>query len=422
VKKTIEEVNLAGFAITSAAAGQPINIQVKDSVTSDSPLFYGYAEQIANILAPKLGHPFFRSQVNYYLVLIHPDNTADVYWDDFKVVAQIKVNRTISAGALVEAASIDDIEEVRFPDITIGADDRVIFLVRSGWRFGIFFDLTASVDVDVLARDIARLQKGLALEDVLRRALADIQSKGADAELSARDHGGRTYDAFVITEGATDWMHLEKAFRKISYDRRLEYSKPDRELGDSGLLDLCRLAVHGAPQRVPIVCVFDRDNPKVATELNKAGGAETEFQSWGNNVFSMMLPRPESRKDYENINIEMYYPNEVLKRVTPDGKRLVFDNEVKIERLPGRQIRTVLIPAVAALEFTKKVYSKDVAGIENESGTKVAMSKTRFAELIRTEQAPFEQVSFEACRSVTVVLEKIILLARATTPARGMIA
>ena len=84
MKKTIEEVNLAGFAITSAAAGQPINIQVKDSVTSDSPLFYGYAEQIANILAPKLGHPFFRSQVNYYLVLIHPDNTADVYWDDFK--------------------------------------------------------------------------------------------------------------------------------------------------------------------------------------------------------------------------------------------------------------------------------------------------------------------------------------------------
>ena len=89
MKKTIEEVNLAGFAITSAAAGQPINIQVKDSVTSDSPLFYGYAEQIANILAPKLGHPFFRSQVNYYLVLIHPDNTADVYWDDFKVVGGV---------------------------------------------------------------------------------------------------------------------------------------------------------------------------------------------------------------------------------------------------------------------------------------------------------------------------------------------
>ncbi len=409
--KKINDIKLDGFAVNSAAPGEMVKVQVKDWATSEAPHFYIYAEQIANIIFPKLEIANFRNKVNNYLAVIHPDNTADIYTqDNLKIVAKIKANRSVKAGEFVYAKDIDDIEEIRFPDIPINSDDKVIFLERSGWRFGIFFDFTKKINKDILAVDIARLQKNLVLEDILKNTLAEIRSKESQAELVSKGKPEEIYEAFIITEGKTDWMHLEKAFKEISYNRMLEYSKPEKELGDSGLLQICHLAIHGPLHKVPLICIFDRDNQKIIKELLvQSEDEKSEYQSWGNNVFSIMLPIPKDRESYKNISIEMYYSDEVIKHTTADGKRLFFDNELVMKRpVSGGVTEFNPTAPLHEFEFTKKVYSGLVENIEDSSGRKVGLSKTAFAELIYNKQEPFKGINFENFRGISSIIEKII--------------
>lgn len=384
-------------------------IEVKSWATSDSPRFYIYAEQIANLIFPKVGIVNLRDVVSRYLIVIHPDNNADFYSDDFQMVANVRPNRDIQAGEVVYAKDISDIAEVTFPDIKIEPNDQVIFLQRSGWRFGIFFNLSREIDVPNLGKDIARLQKELVLEDVLQKTLANLKSAEADAVTKTGGSPEQVYEAYVITEGKTDWRHLEAAFAHLGYERRLEYSKSDQDLGDSGLMEICRRAAYLPPHRVPVICVFDRDNPRVQTQLlEKTGGTDTGFQAWGNNVFSMLLPKPPSRENYENISIEMYYPDEVIRRQLGDGKRLFFDNELKKEVMPGGSYKLVPIEPVEGLESTKKIYSTDVDHIENESGEKVGISKTVFADLVSKGEAPFSGLDFKEFEAVRGRIEQIL--------------
>jgi len=390
-------MQLGGFAATSAAPDEKVMVKVKDYVTSDSDLFYIYAEQIANVIFSKFGPQDVRSWINRYLAVIHPDATADIFLDDFKIVSTIKINRSIRAGEVVYARDVEDIVGVSFPDIRINSDDKIILLLRNGWKFGIYFDFTQKIDGDKMAADIADFHKALIFENTLEDILAKRQTQ-ADI-----------YDAFIITEGKTDWKHLEKAFENIGYHRPIQFSKIDDDLGDSGLLEICRRAKHLPVFDVPMICLFDRDNPTIARELLKqTDGAETRYQDWGNNVFSMMLPIPADRKDYINICIEMFYPEEIIRRETNDGKRLFFDNELKMEVAPGERPKWIPVAPAKGSELTKRIAAKDVDGIEDSSGQKRGISKTAFADLIYREEVPFQDIDFGNFRYIAEIIEEIL--------------
>jgi hypothetical protein len=392
--KKIADVHLDGFVVTSAAPGEMAQVQVKDWATSESPLFYVYAEQIANLIFPKLG--VFKDRIDHYLMVLHPDDTADVFLQTFPAVVQTRVNRTIQAGEPIMVADLTDIEDVRFPEAAMNPGDRVVYFTRRAWRFGIFFDLTRQATADLLAKDAAQLQKKLLFEDILQATIAELR----EAE--------KTGEAFVITEGKTDWRHIDKAFTKIGYLRKLRYETSDKDRGDAELLEICEhlsLTPHGKP----VICIFDGDSESIRKELAKRGSeAEPGYQRWGNNVFSLMLPVPDHRKDYKYLSIEMYYADEVLDRCTSEGKRLCFDNELKTEVLPGKNIKTVLIPPDSSQELSKKIASKDIDRIEDSAGRRVGLSKAAFAELVRTETAPFRAVDFASFGMIADVVEKIL--------------
>ena len=183
--KELTNIALDGFAVSSAAPGEHVDVQVKGWATSDSSLFYVYAEQIANIVFAALGASNLRDVVNRYLVVIHPDNTADLFIDKFNVIASARATRSIQAGEVIYAKDIDDIAEVRFPGVTINSDDRVVYLTRSGWRFGIFFDFTRDVSLDRLAANIAEVHKALVLENILayRRRFVGLSRQTDDTSM-----------------------------------------------------------------------------------------------------------------------------------------------------------------------------------------------------------------------------------------------
>lgn len=165
------------------------------------------------------------------------------------------------------------------------------------------------------------------------------------------------YEPLLITEGQTDWVHLESAylalsnieenkdiFKRLENIRIFEYEAKGQshkisklglgvtghplhkvEMGDNDLLKMCE-SLSKLPRSSPLICIFDHDNTKIIDKVMNNGS----FKYWGNNVYSFSIPVPENRKDTPLISIEHYYSDDEIK--TPQKKdnvecRLYMGNE-----------------------------------------------------------------------------------------------
>lgn len=165
------------------------------------------------------------------------------------------------------------------------------------------------------------------------------------------------YEPLLITEGQTDWVHLESAylalsnieenkdiFKQLENIRFFEYEAKGQshkisklglgvtghplhkvEMGDNDLLKMCE-SLSKLPRSSPLICIFDHDNTKIIDKVMNNGS----FKYWGNNVYSFSIPVPENRKDTPLISIEHYYSDDEIK--TPQKKdnvecRLYMGNE-----------------------------------------------------------------------------------------------
>lgn len=151
----------------------------------------------------------------------------------------------------------------------------------------------------------------------------------------------------IITEGQTDWVHLEAAYRALSQDSKnkvlfsklgnikfFEYEAKDQghliselgfgikgsplykaEMGDTSLQHLCE-SFSKLPRNNLVICIFDRDNNEIFKKVTNNGN----YKDWGNNVYSFAIPIPnEDREKTPLISIEHYYS----------------DNEIKTTQLKG---------------------------------------------------------------------------------------
>jgi RNA-directed DNA polymerase len=97
-----------------------------------------------------------------------------------------------------------------------------------------------------------------------------------------------TTKPLVITEGKTDWKHLEAAFGKLKglgyfESLEIEFQKSETPRGDD-LLNMCKHyseTFHGRP----IVFIFDRDKPNIVKQVSGGEG----YKLWGNDVFSFAI-------------------------------------------------------------------------------------------------------------------------------------
>lgn len=164
-------------------------------------------------------------------------------------------------------------------------------------------------------------------------------------------------EPLIITEGQTDWLHLESAYLALSnieenkdlfkylgnirffeYEAKEQSNKISKlglgvtghplhkvEMGDNDLLKMCE-SISKLPRSSPLICIFDHDNTKIIDKVMNNGS----FKYWGNNVYSFSIPVPENRKDTPLISIEHYYSDDEIK--TPQKKdnvecRLYMGNE-----------------------------------------------------------------------------------------------
>lgn len=171
--------------------------------------------------------------------------------------------------------------------------------------------------------------------------------KERQSVLSTLTSNSNSNSPLIITEGQTDWVHLEAAYRALSQDSKnkvlfsklgnikfFEYEAKGQghliselgfgikgsplykaEMGDTSLQHLCE-SFSKLPRNNLVICIFDRDNNEIFKKVTNNGN----YKDWGNNVYSFAIPIPnEDREKTPLISIEHYYS----------------DNEIKTTQLKG---------------------------------------------------------------------------------------
>ncbi len=388
----VNSEHLIGFVAETTKAGQEkVKVVTKASVTSYEPNFHVWINHIHNLFFNQLN--ILSAEIKSFVILLHSDDTADVFLNDFIQTSSVKVNRNIQTGESVFIKDILDITDIQFPNIEIKPNDVVIYSFRFNWKFGLYFDFGRELNLENLSKELAELFKKVGFDQLIETTNAEINKSSSPV--------------FILTEGKTDWQHLEHAKERLGIEIDITFDKTPDDRGDTTLLQMCKHFSRIENSKI-IILIFDRDVPKTIKELGDKTINGQSFQDWGNNVYSFIIPSPEHRKDYLNVSIEFYYTDNEIRTKNNDGKRLFFDNELEKRIAPGESPIMVEIEPVAKREKEKKIYDQDVSKIMNSEGKQIALSKSNFAQNIFAKKEGFNNFDVTEFNKIFAIIESII--------------
>lgn len=140
----LEDVEpLAGFVAKPAKGGQHIEVWTQLALSSDEPFFHrmveNFDETIRN-MAQKAGAAVNLRRAQTVLLVLKPDNSAELWVDTAAVSLQCTIKRPAATRSVIFESDIADVTSMGFPCVTIGEQDKVLCLFREGWSFGFAFD------------------------------------------------------------------------------------------------------------------------------------------------------------------------------------------------------------------------------------------------------------------------------------------
>jgi len=218
----------------------------------------------------------------------------------------------------------------------------------------------------------------------------------------------------IITEGKTDWRHIKIAQRYLQAagefpELEVEYLEfgDELDMGDTKLSQMCEHVAH-LPANRRLIFVFDRDNPNIIKNMS---GGEEGFRYVGNKVYSLCIPVPAHRAQYEKISIEHYYTDSDISTHEPSsGKRLWFSNEIEGVRnlTTNKFVYRVLPEPTAEDELRKTVFDQPASEIIDENGNAVGLSKAAFVSAIVDNEELSKEFDRSAFRQIFSIIEQII--------------
>jgi hypothetical protein len=173
-----EPISLKNFEMVGFAAE---NVQPKPgedstvcvwsrlSITSDHRSFHRIAEGLADYVSGKameVGQSVLLNRANAILVVVRPDKSAELWIDAAATALGMRARRSVRAGEAIFQNDVVDVVGLKFPKVQIDPGDRVIYLFREGWRFGLYFDLEGIEDVAELSGHLGTLFRGMAYRHV----------------------------------------------------------------------------------------------------------------------------------------------------------------------------------------------------------------------------------------------------------------
>lgn len=232
----------------------------------------------------------------------------------------------------------------------------------------------------------------------------------------------------IVTEGATDWRHLKAALHYFQIHQSeynycdldiefLEYNPknsekkglPRLDMSCSHLVTMCKdFAKVEQPRK--IIFIADADNKDTIRELSDN---EKEYKSWGNNVYSMVLPVPKHRDDTPNICIEHYYSdNDLTKSFEVDGiNRRIFMGREFDEYGVSNDKKFMCTDRNSCgknkINIIDGQSEKRVFLIEDDKKTNLALPKMDFAEAIYTGREEMSNIDFSEFHLVFDIIKQI---------------
>lgn len=128
-----------GFCIENSSAGSTtVPILTRSILTSDDSRFYKFMESISELFFNNLN--ISNNEIYKFIILQHSDGMVNLYINDFKVIQTIRSKNPVILGQ-TQKKDVIDIIKINFPEINIVDTDKIIYCVKIGWKFGLFFDL-----------------------------------------------------------------------------------------------------------------------------------------------------------------------------------------------------------------------------------------------------------------------------------------
>ncbi|MFG1350458.1 hypothetical protein [Xanthobacter autotrophicus] len=162
----LKDVNIHAILAEPARGGETANVWTRVVASSDQKLFH---DIVGNLVAAvehstrQAGFHVKLDMANTILLVIRPDNTAELWVDAAAVTHEITLKRpgSLAAGTVLFENDIADVRGMWFPLIEVGAGDRILCIFREGWRFGLLFDGNSKgeLSVDDAKRDLGNLYR-----------------------------------------------------------------------------------------------------------------------------------------------------------------------------------------------------------------------------------------------------------------------
>lgn len=234
----------------------------------------------------------------------------------------------------------------------------------------------------------------------------------------------------IITEGATDWKHMLAAYNKLlkidkykevfndldfeffEYEAKNSNKNTENkiDMGNTALSTMCE-SYSKMPNSRRMIFIADCDDDRTNNKMSLQG---VKYKTWGNNVFSFILPIPDFRKDTPEICIEHLYSDDEIKTEYKEGdisRRLYLGNEFNSHGYMTKEDK--------CCEKKKLCGSDKISIIDGSSGERVinpkednspnfALSKMDFAECVLEKKSGFENFDFSNFVPIFEIIKEII--------------
>lgn len=165
------DFKMIGFAAETVKNGSSCRVFTRLMLTSDEPHFHRLANSLAeqlNAHTNEAGGSIDLAGARVALLVIRPDDSGELWLDSAAVVYHVVMKETPTLGAAIFKNDIADLIGISFPKVQIGEADRVVCLLRVGWRFAMFFDFNhqKSLSLHAMERDLGTLQRRLLYGEV----------------------------------------------------------------------------------------------------------------------------------------------------------------------------------------------------------------------------------------------------------------
>lgn len=233
----------------------------------------------------------------------------------------------------------------------------------------------------------------------------------------------------VITEGHTDWKHIKAALNALKEKEELkelfdnldfeflEYEPANSpaqadvkiEMGNAALTSMCEsMAKLLQPRKM--IFIADCDDKETNKKLAVSG---MNFKSWGNNVYSFILPVPNSRLNNPAICIEHLYSDDEIKTeyaIQGLNRRLFIGNEFDENGLSNDSKYLCIYKNFCGPNKNNIIESRSDKGVVQINGDRsknLAWTKTDFANCVLNKTPPFDNFDFSNFIKIFEIIKEI---------------